>query len=52
MEDGRKAFICVALFTMLEKKNQGRGFAPFCFSETVNLRVVISCNNRFGQVCV
>lgn len=53
MEDGRKAFICVALFTMLGgKKNRGRGFAPFCFSETVNLRVVVSCHKRFGQVCV
>lgn len=35
-----------------KKKNRGRGFAPFCFSETVNLRVVISYNNRFGQLCI
>lgn len=45
-----KLLVVLLCFTISRKRIMLRGFASFCFSETVNLRVMICYYNRFGQV--
>ena len=51
MESWRK-LLFVLLYSQCREKNRGLGFAPFCFSETVNLRDMKRYYNRFGCVSV